>query len=153
MAETDPKHLVAEAVRLAEAAHAGQTDKLGQPYIEHVCAVARYVAPMGATYEIVGLLHDAVEDCPDRDVVSIELIADQFGQDVANAVCAMTRQANENYSDYLFRVRANPIARAIKMADIAHNVSRIFLLPVESERNRLLKKYGNALAALVQDAY
>ena len=53
--------LVSEVLRLAQAAHCGQRDKLGVDDLEHVKAVARAVSPLGETCEIVGLLHDSVE--------------------------------------------------------------------------------------------
>ena len=53
-----------QARKLAEEMHRGQTDKLGVPYIYHVLDVANRVKNLGEDIEIVGLLHDAVEDAP-----------------------------------------------------------------------------------------
>ena len=133
--------LVSEALRLAQAAHRGQRDKLGVDYLEHVKAVARAVSPLGETCEIVGLLHDSVEDCDDRSIVSFEIIAAKFGEKVAEAVRAMTKQPGEDYeSSYLPRVMANPIAAMIKRADVAHNYGRLHLLDPQT-RDRLNVKY------------
>jgi (p)ppGpp synthase/HD superfamily hydrolase len=132
---------VSEALRLAEAAHFGQRDKLGVDYLEHVKAVARSVRHLGETYEIVGLLHDSVEDCDDRSIVSFDIISSRFGDEVATAVRAITKQPNEDYENsYLPRVMANPVAAAVKRADVRHNYSRLHLLDAYT-RARLQAKY------------
>ncbi|MEE1569504.1 MAG: guanosine-3',5'-bis(diphosphate) 3'-pyrophosphohydrolase, partial [Alphaproteobacteria bacterium] len=51
-----------KADKLAEELHEGQTDKLGNPYIDHIRDVADRVSSLGENYVIVGLLHDSVED-------------------------------------------------------------------------------------------
>lgn len=54
---------VALARTLATEAHAGQTDKAGQPYICHVARVAAAVRGDDDA-EVVAWLHDVAEDCP-----------------------------------------------------------------------------------------
>ncbi len=55
---------LAEVEALARAAHAGQTDKAGRPYAEHLQAVAEGVRARGGDDEQIAAawLHDAVED-------------------------------------------------------------------------------------------
>ena len=55
---------LAEIEALAREAHAGQTDKAGRPYAEHLAAVAHGVRARGGSDEQIaaGWLHDAVED-------------------------------------------------------------------------------------------
>lgn len=57
-----PRDVVERAKELAHRAHAGQVDKAGRPYIEHVARVAAAVAddPLA---EAVAWLHDVLEDC------------------------------------------------------------------------------------------
>jgi (p)ppGpp synthase/HD superfamily hydrolase len=132
---------VAEALQLAEAAHHGQYDKSGVEYVEHVKAVARAVRHLGEKYEIVALLHDSVEDCMDRSIVSFEIIAAKFGDEITDAVRAMTREPGEDYhEDYLPRAMENPISSEVKRADIAHNYSRLHLLDASASA-RLRAKY------------
>jgi len=89
----------------------------------------------------VGLLHDSLEDCTDRSIVSFEIIATKFGNEIAQAVHAMTRQPNEDYqNDYLPRVMSNPLSAAIKRADVAHNYGRLHLLDAQTN-TRLRAKY------------
>ncbi|WP_417279680.1 HD domain-containing protein [Celeribacter sp.] len=130
------------ALELAQKAHAGQVDKLGVPYIEHVRAVATAVAHLGLKFEIVGLLHDSLEDCADRSLVSMEILTERFGPEIADAVAAMTKQPLEDYeTQYLPRVMSNPIAAKVKHADVAHNRSRLHLLD-KATRDRLEAKYS-----------
>lgn len=132
---------VKQAWKLAERAHAGQVDKLGKPYIEHVRTVAATVAHLGESYEIVGLLHDSLEDCDDLSLVSMPILVEMFDLEIAAAVDAMTKRPDEDYeAEYLPRVMANPIASEVKKADVAHNRSRLDLLPLETCL-RLSKKY------------
>lgn len=143
-----PADLIAKAERIARAAHAGQVDKLGVDYFNHVRSVADAVAHLGTEYEIVGLLHDSLEDCNDPKIVSLDLLNAEFGPPIAAAVDAMTKRAGEHYTqDYIPRLLANTIARAVKHADLAHNLSRITQLD-PAQQNRLRAKYDAALNML-----
>lgn len=135
--------LTIQAEQLARKAHAGQVDKLGVDYIEHVSAVANSVRHLGETHEIVALLHDTIEDCPDRNVVSFSIIEDLFGDDVRDAVDCMTKRDGESYENYLQRIASNPVARSVKLADLTHNQSRLHFLK-STEKSRLEIKYGAA---------
>lgn len=141
---------IATAAFVARAAHAGQVDKAGQPYIDHPRRVAEYLIGNSAPWEqvVVGWLHDVVEDTH----VTLEAIQETFGPDIAAAVDAITRRPEERHNPqaYYERVKANEIALAVKCADIADNVDpgRLAALPVETA-DRLRTKYVKALAALV----
>lgn len=137
-----PSSLIAKAEHIARAAHAGQVDKLGVAYINHVRAVAEAVSHLGADHVIVGLLHDSLEDCDDRTIVSPALLEAEFDPDIVAAIDAMTKRAGEDYTkDYVPRLMANRIARAVKRADLAHNLSRIGQL-APAQQVRLRAKYG-----------
>ena len=58
--------LIERAYEVALAAHAGQTRKSGEPYINHPMSVATIVARQGLddTTVAAALLHDAVEATP-----------------------------------------------------------------------------------------
>ena len=133
--------LIAVAERIASDAHAGQVDKLGVPYIEHVRAVAQAVRPLGGAHRIVALLHDSLEDCDDRSIVSMTLLTDAFGAQIAASVDAMTKRPGEDYErDYVPRVLDNPVAAAVKRADVSHNLGRLHLLEAGA-RARLRPRY------------
>ncbi|MCL6577667.1 HD domain-containing protein [Kyrpidia sp.] len=139
MSEAD----LALALRIAKQAHAGQTDKGGWPYIEHPLAVASMVH--GSKEKIVALLHDV---CEDSDIALEDLRAAGFDDDVIEAVRAITKMKGESYDAYLARVAANPIARAVKIADLRHNcdLSRISN-PGPSDFARV-KRYQAAIRTL-----
>jgi (p)ppGpp synthase/HD superfamily hydrolase len=133
------------AFELALAAHAGQTDKAGMAYVGHVARVCAGVAEAGEAAQVVALLHDVVED---SDVPLARIEAD-FGPEVARAVDAITRRPGEAPAAYYARVAADPLARAVKLADVADNAnpSRLALLEAPT-RERLERKYDAARAAL-----
>lgn len=134
---------VGDAFELALTAHAGQTDKAGLAYIGHVARVAAGV--QGDEARIVALLHDVIEDAG----VAAEDLSDRFGHRIAAAVAALTRHKGESPAGYYARVAADPLARTVKLADIADNShpARLAMLdPVT--RTRLQAKYAAARLAL-----
>lgn len=70
--------------------------------------------------------------------------------EVISAVTVLTKQAGQNYFDYLKQVKANKIARVVKIADLTHNsdVSRLSSIS-EQDRTRL-DKYRQVLVFLEQ---
>jgi hypothetical protein len=142
-------NLEAAAIRrareVATAAHQGQVDKAGSPYIEHPAEVAHRVRDEPATVQVVAWLHDVVEDTP----MTVEDVEAIFGSDVSEAVDAISRRKGESGRDYYARVAANPIALRVKEADLGTNTDpwRTRLLePVLRERLRV--KYEAAYLAL-----
>lgn len=104
---------------IAEAAHFGQRDNGGVDTIYHV----RYVSSQFAdtTTAIVGMLHDVIEDSP---LTTIEALEKLFNSEISQAVDAISRRKDEKYFDYIDRCKANPIARAVKIQDILHNLDK-----------------------------
>jgi hypothetical protein len=136
---------VALAEQLATRWHAGQTDKLGEPYIGHPRRVAaRLTTP---DEKIVALLHDVLED---TEATRDDLHAAGFGAAIVEAVDALTRRPDETEHDYLTRVCSSPLAVTVKWADIADNrdPQRIARLPDPAMRHRLTQKYDRALGLL-----
>ena len=134
---------IALAHALAEYAHFGQTDKAGNPYITHPMAVAAGVE--GEDAKIAALLHDTVEDT----FVTIRTVRELFGNTVGDAVDCLTRRENEDYFAYVRRAGANPIARKVKLADLAHNMD-MSRLPIVTEKDRIrLEKYKKAREILL----
>lgn len=133
---TDPR--LARAVELARAAHAGQVDKAGAPYIEHPLRVMG--ALDGAEAKIAGVLHDVVED---TEVSLQALRAEGFGEAVVRAVDALTKRDGEDYEAYLSRLMSDELAVRVKIADMTDNMdlSRI-PEPTDKDRRRLDKYRG-----------
>ena len=111
---------VYDAKRLATAAHGDQLDKSGQPYIGHPARVAARTRRHGGDddIEIVAWLHDVVEDTD----VTLDMIEQQFGPRIAQAVGAITRRPDDEGDAYYHRVAGNRIALAVKRSDIEDNL-------------------------------
>jgi (p)ppGpp synthase/HD superfamily hydrolase len=133
---------VEEAEAFAAKMHAGQTDKAGRPYIEHPRAVASKVD--GEKEKVVAWLHDTVEDTP----ATIDQIREMFGDEIADAVAAMTHDKNVPYMDYVRNIKKNVIARKVKMADLSHNMDLSRLANVTDEDLRRAEKYKKAYEIL-----
>ena len=123
-------HLTNEAMKIAYRAHHGQVDKGGIPYIFHPYHLAEQMTDEYTT--CVALLHDVVEDTD----VTLEELKAIFPTEVTDAIALMTHQEGLDYLEYVAAIRENPIARAVKLADIAHN----------SDESRLEDQNGNAAA-------
>jgi len=132
-----------KAYSLAKAAHAGQVDKSGVDYIEHPVTVASLVET--ETQKAVALLHDILED---TDVTADELRS-LFGDEITNAVVTLTRPKGMPYMDYIARIAKNPLAKAVKMADLKHNMNLGRLNEVtERDLERVRNKYEPAMEYL-----
>ena len=133
----------------------GQKDKKENPYMAHINDVASRVSELGESYEIVGLLHDAIEDAH-NDLAREEvrnLINSNFNSEIIEAINAMTKNENEDYFlEYLPRLKKNNIALKVKIADSSHNLSKAYLFDDEPEvANELRKKYIAVLNELGVD--
>lgn len=135
--------IVERAKDLAHRAHAGQVDKAGRPYIEHVARVAAAVAD-DPEAEAVAWLHDVAEDAPEFNGEVV-----RFPDYVFFAVTRLTRVRGLPDDAYYQRIRQNELALRVKLADIADNAdeSRLALLD-EATANRLRRKYAKAREAL-----
>ena len=136
---------LAHAQTLAAAAHAGQVDKSGRPYVEHLSFVAEHVR--GDDAKTVAWLHDIVED---THITLDDLRREGFPEHIVAAVDAHTHRAGEDYLDYVRRAAANPLARQVKIQDVLHNMD-LSRLPSPGPRDveRLHAKYIPALRILV----
>ena len=135
---------IERAIQIATEAHKGQFDKAGREYIGHPIRVME----MGRTEDekIVGVLHDVIED---TDWTFERLEAEGFSQEVINALRCVTKTSeNENYDDFIDRVKKNPLAIAVKINDLTDNMD-IRRLPYLSDKDvKRLKKYLKAYKRL-----
>lgn len=105
------------AIQIAAAAHTGQTDKGGEPYILHPL---RVMFRMTTEEErIVAVLHDVVED---SDWTFAAIAAEGFPKAIVSAIEALTKRAGETRIEAAQRAAVNPIARRVKLADNAENM-------------------------------
>jgi len=124
------------AIEIAAKAHAGQVDKGGEAYVLHPI---RLMLSVSSLHErMAAVLHDVVED---TDLTPSDLVAEGFPTEVIAAIQALTKLPGEARIDAAHRASANPIARAVKLADVMDNMdlSRI-AEPTEKDFARL-KEY------------
>ena len=98
----------------------------------------------------VALLHDVVEDT----AVTLEDLAKDFPQEVVEAVGLMTHEEGVDYFDYVRRIKANPIAKCVKLADLMHNSDESRnvekLIPAEKVQH-FREKYAKAKEILLTE--
>ncbi len=124
------------AIQLAATMHEGQVDKGGSPYILHPLRVM--LAVNTDEERMVAVLHDVLEDCP--QFAPERLSQARFSEEVITALIALTRRPDESYGAFIERVKANPLARKVKIADMRDNMdlSRI-PNPTDKDRERVAK--------------
>jgi hypothetical protein len=116
------------AIQLAAAAHAGQTDKSGLPYITHPLRVMAGLPPGEA--QIVAVLHDVLED---TNTTPDGLRRAGFSEEIVAAVESVSRGPDEDYADYVVRCKQNPLGRQVKLADL-HDNSRLDRVLLRADR-------------------
>lgn len=142
-------NVVEKARMVAHWFHAGQTDMANKPYVDHLQRVAY---PFGGwpTAQAVAWLHDVVEDTP---CTLADLYEFGFSAEIVLAVDAITQRKGESLEVYWDRVKANPLARAVKVkGDIPDNADpmRLEHLPPHLQE-KLTKKYQRAMEVLGYD--
>ncbi len=118
-----------DAIVLAVQAHRGQVDKVGQPYVLHLLRVMARLD--GEQAQIVGVLHDLVED---TGYSFDDLRALGYAEEIVQALDCLTRRPDETYEQFLIRASANPLARRVKRADLEDNMD-IRRLPMIGEKD------------------
>lgn len=136
------------AIKVATEAHAGQVDKGGKPYINHPQAVAASLT--NTEYKIVAYLHDV---CEDTSITFDDLKDMGFTYRIVNSIRLLTKTDELTYEEYLRRLRMDSCARAVKMADLKHNMD-ITRIPNPSEKDYArIEKYKKSLAFLESPTY
>lgn len=120
---------IESAGKVAKRLHEGQKDKAGVDYFEGHLS---FVASLGNTWQekVVGYLHDASEDTPhsvEQVMVLLELEAKlqmppNEKENIAQALKLLNHHLAEDRETYILSIRANPLARAVKMNDLRHNM-------------------------------
>lgn len=113
------EEMVIQARELSKLIHQEQTDQEGNPHYEYLNALAEdcYFDEMKA----VAYLQDAVEHQQDR--ISAGDIRRQFGDEIGDAVDAITRRPRERSEDYYVRLKQNPLALGVKMKDLRRRIA------------------------------
>jgi len=125
-----------DAILLAVVAHKGQTDRADLPYILHPLHVMLQMADLAdAEMEdamIVAVLHDVVEDTkvtpgylrtkgyPERLIEAVDCLTKREDKEAAGTG-VYDISGKERYSYFIRRVKQNPLATKVKIADLRHN--------------------------------
>jgi (p)ppGpp synthase/HD superfamily hydrolase len=110
--EMTKEELLHKAIKIADKAHKGQTDKYHAPYIAHVMRVMEYGKTMDE--KIVGVLHDVVEDHPSE--FSLDYLRNEgFPEYIIFAISCLTKfDPEEDYDEFVKRTERSPLAVAVK---------------------------------------
>lgn len=131
--------LIEKSLTIALRAYTGKTDKAGRDYIHHPL---RLMAKMTSDSEMaVALLHDVIED---SDITADDLLAEGIPSEVVEAVLCLTKQAGENYLEFVLRAKQNTLARKVKLADIEDNINVLRLLTLNETDLARVAKYHAA---------
>ena len=131
------------AIAIAAAAHAGQLDKGGAPYILHPLKVMLRMTTLEE--RIVAVLHDVVEDC---DISLDDLRKEGFSEEVLTAIESVTKVPGESYEDFVERAAQNPIGRVVKLADLEENSDLSRIASPSWEDLERIEKYRRAIGRL-----
>lgn len=135
--------LTKKAMKLCFTAHRDQTDKSGLPYVFHPFHLAEQMPDENTT--VTALLHDVVEDT----AYSLEDMRGMgFPEPVLDAIALMTHDESVPYLTYVAKLRDNPIARTVKLADLRHNSDLSRLDAVDAAALKRVEKYRRAMALL-----
>ena len=140
-------NLLEQAIKVAVEAHAGETDKAGFPYMLHPLHL---MLQMDTEVEMMtAVLHDVIEDTS----VTLDDLAQQgFPDEVLTALQYLTHNtATTSYEDYITALKSNPLARKVKLADLAHNMDiRRLPVPLTMKDHGRLDRYRQAWAQLTE---
>ncbi|MDH5444672.1 MAG: GTP diphosphokinase [Gammaproteobacteria bacterium] len=150
-----------QAIELAKEAHKGQKRASGEPYVNHVVAVADILASLHLDAEaiIAAILHDVVEDSE----FTLEDLSKRFGANVAGLVDGVTKMKiidrgaesrgdkavlqAENLRKLLLAMAEDVRVVLIKLADRLHNMRTLKYLP-ESKQLRIARETLDIYAPL-----
>ncbi len=107
--------LTNKAARFAYKAHHGHVDDFGLPYIFHPFHLAELMADETTT--CVALLHDVVEHTD----VTFEMLETEFPDYIVRSVRKLTHDKDCDYLEYIRSLMDDPVAKTVKLADLAHN--------------------------------
>ena len=135
--------LLTRAYEVAEAKHAGQKRKSGDPYITHPLAVSTILAELGmdTTTLVAALLHDTVEDTD----YSLDRLREEFGDEVAHLVDGVTKLDKVEFGNaaeaetirkMVVAMARDPRVLVIKLSDRLHNMRTMRFLSPEKQAKK-----------------
>lgn len=135
--------LTKQAMKLCFEAHKDQVDKTGIPYVFHPFHLAEQMNDEYTT--IIALLHDVVED---TDTIFEDLEDMGYPKEVIDALRLLTHEKYVPYMDYVSKIKDNPLAKTVKLADLRHNSDMTRLDVVDDKAMKRAEKYRKAIQLL-----
>jgi len=132
-----------KALKVCFDMHKDQTDKSGLPYVFHPFYLAEQMQDEVTT--VVALLHDVVEDTP---CTFDDLREMGFDEAVLQSLALLTHDDGVPYMEYVAAIKQNPIAKAVKLADLRHNSDLSRMDTVDERALKHHQKYMDAIAFL-----
>ena len=134
------------ALEFATEKHKGQKRIGGDDYITHPVAVCEIVKSQDydENYQIAALFHDLLEDTDATD----EEILKYGNKEVLDAVKLLTKEKGYVMAEYIQSIKENPIAKAVKLADLQHNSDITRLDRVDEKALKRAEKYKQAMKLL-----
>lgn len=128
---------IIRALDFATQKHKGQKRIGGKDYITHPIAVYEMVKEKGygEDFQITALFHDLLEDtnATEREIL-------EYGnQNVLTAVKLLTKEKGFDMKKYIYGIKSNPIALAVKSADRLHNLQCALVTNAEFKRKYILE--------------
>lgn len=117
--------------------------KGSREYVFHPFHLAEQMPDEDCT--VVALLHDVIEDT-EYGVEDLQALG--FSDTVLTALMLMTHEDDTPYLDYVAVLKANPIARTVKLADLKHNSDLSHLSVVTDKDLQRVEKYKKAIQLL-----
>ena len=133
------------AIEIAVSAHKGQLQKNGLPYVLHPLSLMQSVRSVNA--KITAVLHDVVEDTA---WTMEDLETEGFSQRVLAALDCLTHTPEESYEEYISKIRTNPLAREVKLADLQDNMNIRRIPELQPKDLKRLERYHQAWNTLIE---
>lgn len=134
-----------DAISLAAKAHRRRKDKGGAAYILHPL---RVMLRMKTNDErIVALLHDVIED---TEYTPEDLRKAGYSLKILRSLDYLTKRDGEEYDQFIKRVKRNPLARKVKIADLKDNLDLTRIKKPKQRDFMRIEKYRRALSELTR---
>lgn len=153
---------IIETLAYIEIAHAGQVDKAGHPYTEHLIRVWKNFLGLADVYDLspaereagahAALLHDIIED---TDTTDAYLLSRGYSQRVVDLILGVSRPEGENrpsYQDWIVSLAATEDITMIliKLADNKDNSSPERIAQLPPEQQSISRRYAKARETLLK---
>lgn len=133
---------LSKMIALATSRHDGQFDRGGNPYILHPLKVMHYLKTDDEELMCIALGHDVLEDGFASITQGVDVLCHHgFSRRIIDGIIALTKVEGEPYEEYKARVKANPDAVRVKMADLRHNSDIRRLKGVRQKDIERIEKY------------